>query len=135
MNELALFYKNQINECLLNLNLSTDDNVYIIGSVPEVSNFKALYECQHAAKSDSSCTYETINKSKRILYRKEFNTELKKLLEKSSSRAIFVDPFDALCDKKAGRCFGIQNGNMLYSDQNHLSLSGALTFIDKLNAP
>jgi hypothetical protein len=120
---------------LLNLNLSTDDNVYIIGSVPEVINFKALYECQHAANSDSSCMYETINKSKRILYRKEFNTQLKKLLEKSSFRAIFVDPFDTLCDKKAGRCFGIQNDNMLYSDQNHLSLSGALTFIDKLNAP
>lgn len=135
LNELVNFYKNKIDDCLLKLNLYQDDNIFIIGSVPEVTNFKDLYKCYYASKKDSSCVYETIEKSKQISIRKEFNLQLKKLLEISSPRVIFVDPFDTLCNKEMGICFGIINGKLLYSDQNHLSHFGAIMFVEKLKIP
>jgi peptidoglycan/LPS O-acetylase OafA/YrhL len=131
-NELALFYKDQINDCLSKIKLSWNDNIFIIGSVPEVSNFTALYECQYEAKSISSCAYEEIEKSARILYRRNFNAELKSLLAESFPSVFFVDPFDILCDKISGQCLGIKNNKLLYSDQNHLSLFGSSMFVEKL---
>jgi peptidoglycan/LPS O-acetylase OafA/YrhL len=133
IDELANFYTSQLKECLKFLEISPQDNIFVIGSVPELSNFKATFECQQSSKLLSTCEPEVFKDKPQMLYRHNFNTNFKKLLYASHLGIKFVDPFDILCDKKSGICHSFYNGNLLYSDQNHLSLIGSVFFINKLS--
>jgi len=60
--------------------------------------------------------------------------EVNNVLRKAASirnNVSFVDPVDWLCDKDAKRCISVENGELIYRDDDHLSAKGAFWILRK----
>lgn len=139
---LATFYADRIAAMFEIYALPPRQTIFIMGAIPEVTTlgdvatcllrpvfFSAAMNCEASREQDPA-----------IAFRRQFN----KLLSDHIGRLNlahgwnieFGDPFDILC--KSGVCDQISGGQILYHDNDHLSIDGSkrviAAFSDRLQA-
>ncbi len=106
----------------------------VIGSVPNLG--ADIYACLNRPTYliDFSSPYDCygLTYTQQMQDVEEVNRVMKEWVDKYDN-ARFVDPVALLCDHKARRCESVRNGNVLYTDSQHLSDYGALWLLKENN--
>ena len=146
LDEIANEYVQRILKIKLNDIFKSVETIIVIGQVPEFySTFGDALSCytrpliiikKNCENYLNEKIYSTKYKLKgihRFYQKKLLNQKLKKhLLNKSDDKLklIFFDPFDYFCENL--KCKQVIDGNLLYSDDQHLSAFGSNYLIKKI---
>jgi len=106
-------------------------NVYIIKQVPEQFDFDTRAAFYRAVRTGQDAGLNAVIAKDNETYQALADAAIDTLA--SEARIIIIDPATVLCEKN-GVCALEKDGMLLYRDENHLSVEGAMT-LQQLFAP